>query len=52
MIQIILIHIGGYGPGKWYHSDGPYNESARNYECVFFYVDGLYRENVTFDIEY
>ena len=52
MIQIILIHIGGYGPGKWYHSDGPYNESARNYECVFFYVDGLYRENVTFEIEY
>ena len=25
-----------YGPGKWYHSEGPYNESARNYECVFF----------------
>ena len=42
----------GYGPGKWYHSDGPYNESARNYECVFFYVDGLYREKVTFEIEY
>ena len=42
----------GYGPGKWYHSEGPYNESARNYECVFFYVDGLYREKVTFEIEY
>ena len=42
----------GYGPGKWYHSDGPYSESARNYECVFFYVDGLYRENITFEIEY
>ena len=42
----------GYGPGKWYHSKGPYNESARRYECVFFYVDGLYRENVTFEIEY
>ena len=41
-----------YGPGKWYHSEGPYNESARRYECVFFYVDGLYRENVTFEIEY
>ena len=52
MIQIILVHIGGYGPGKWYHSEGPYSESARNYECVFFYVDGLYRENITFEIEY
>ena len=41
-----------YGPGKWYHSDGPYSESARNYECIFFYVDGLYRENITFEIEY
>ena len=52
MIQIILAHIDGYGPGKWYHSEGPYNESSRRYECVFFYVDGLYRENVTFEIEY
>ena len=52
MIRIILVHIGGYGPGKWYHSEGPYSESARNYECVFFYVDGLYRENITFEIEY
>ena len=41
-----------YGPGKWYHSKGPYNESQRRYECVFFYVDGLYREKVTFEIEY
>lgn len=41
-----------YGPGKWYHSEGPYNEYNRDYECVFFYVDGLYRENVTFEIEY
>lgn len=52
MILIILIHLGGYGPRKWYHSKGPYNESARQYECVFFYVDGLYREKVTFEIEY
>ena len=41
-----------YGPGKWYHSEGPYNESRRDYECVFFYVDGLYREEVVFEIEY
>lgn len=40
------------GPGKWYHSEGPYNEAYRNYECVLFYVDGLYREQVTFEIEY
>ena len=41
-----------YGPGKWYHSEGPYNEYTEDYECVFFYVDGLYREKVTFEIEY
>ena len=43
---------GNYGPGKWYHSEGPYNEAERRYECVLFYVDGLYREKVTFEIEY
>ena len=43
---------GGYGPGKWYHSKGPYNENRRLYECVFFYVDGLYRETVVFEIQY
>lgn len=41
-----------YGPGKWYHSKGPYDEDRRQYECVLFYVDGLYREKVTFEIEY
>lgn len=41
-----------YGPGKWYHSQGPYDESQARYECVFFYVDGLYREQVVFEIEY
>lgn len=41
-----------YGPGKWFHSPGPYNEDAERYECVFFYVDGLYREEVVFEIEY
>lgn len=41
-----------YGPGKWYHSEGPYDESDAQYECVFFYVDGLYREEVVFEIEY
>lgn len=41
-----------YGPDKWFHSKGPYNESLRQYECVFFYVDGLYREEVTFEIQY
>lgn len=33
-----------YGPGKWYHSPG--------YQCVLFYVDGIYRDEVTFEIEY
>ena len=41
-----------YGPGKWYHSEGPYNEDLRRYECILFYVDGLYREKVTFEIQY
>lgn len=41
-----------YGPGKWYHSEGPYDEADAQYECVFFYVDGLYREEVVFEIEY
>ncbi len=43
---------GGYGPGKWFHSPGPYNEYSRRYECVFFYVDGLYREKPVYEIEY
>lgn len=41
-----------YGPEKWYHSEGPYDEDYDRYECVFFYVDGLYREEVVFEIEY
>lgn len=40
-----------YGPGKWYHSEGPYDDYY-NFECVLFYVDGLYRDTVTFEIEY
>lgn len=43
---------GGLGPGKWFHSEGPYNENNRQYECVLFYVDGLYREEVVFEIQY
>ncbi|MBQ7409865.1 MAG: DUF2207 domain-containing protein [Clostridia bacterium] len=42
----------GCGPNKWYHSPGPYNEYLEQYECVFFYVDGLYREQPVFEIEY
>lgn len=40
------------GPGKYFHSPGPYNESTYNYECVLFYVDNVYREKMTFEIEY
>ena len=40
------------GPGKWFHSKGPYDEAARNYECLLFYVDNVYREKLTFEIEY
>lgn len=42
----------GYGPGKWFHSPGPYNEARRLYECVFFYVDGMYREQPVFELVY
>lgn len=42
----------GYGPGKWYHSPGPYNEDNDRYECVFFYIDGVYRDTMTFEIKY
>lgn len=41
-----------YGPGKWYHSQGPYNEDLRQYECLMFYIDDVYREKMTFEIEY
>lgn len=41
----------GLGPNKWYHSKGPY-DGMYNFECVLIYVDGLYRENTVFEIEY
>ena len=41
-----------YGPGKWYHSKGPYNEESADYECLMIYVDGLYRGKYTFEIQY
>lgn len=40
------------GPGRWYHSPGPYNPDRRLYECVLMYVDGLYREKVQFEVVY
>ena len=33
-----------YGPGKWYYDE--YDE------CVLFYIDGVYREEMVFEIEY
>lgn len=41
-----------YGPGKWYHSKGPYNPEYDKYECVFFYVDGLYRQKPVYEVNY
>lgn len=38
--------------GTWYHSEGPYSKMNDRYECVFFYVDGIYRDEVTFEITY
>lgn len=42
----------GLGPNHWYHSKGPYDESLRRYECVMFYVEGIYRDTITFEVEY
>lgn len=41
-----------YGPRKWFHSEGPYDEDAAQYECVLFYIDGVYREEMVFEIQY
>lgn len=41
-----------YGPHKWYHSEGPYSEYARRYECLMLYPDAVYRDELTFEIEY
>ena len=38
--------------GTWYHSPGPYSKLNDRYEAVFFYVDGIYRDEVTFEICY
>ncbi|MBR3832907.1 MAG: DUF2207 domain-containing protein [Lachnospiraceae bacterium] len=38
--------------GTWYHSQGPYSKISDRYEAVFFYVDGIYRDKVTFEITY
>lgn len=40
-----------YGPGKWYHSKGPYDD-YKNFECLLFYIDGIYRDTITFEIKY
>lgn len=42
---------GGYGPGKWFHSPGPYDDFLY-YESLIFYVDGLYRDTVVYEIQY
>ncbi len=42
---------GELGPGKWFHSEGPYDDYY-NYESLIFYMDGLYRETVVFEIQY
>lgn len=40
------------GPGRWFHSEGPYDEDAAQYECVLFYIDGVYREEMVFEVTY
>ena len=45
-----IVITSGYGPGTWYHSEGPY-DGVDKFECVVFNVD-IYREKVTFEIQY
>lgn len=40
------------GPGKYFHSEGPYDERALRYECLMLYIDNVYRDKMTFEIEY
>ena len=40
-----------YGPGKWYHSKGPY-DGEYYFECVLFYVNGLTEGTVVFEVQY
>ncbi len=42
---------GVLGPNKYYHSEGPYDDYYF-YESLIFYVDGIYRDTVTFEIVY
>lgn len=42
----------GLGPYKWYHSEGPYDEYYERYESLMIYIDGVYRDTMTFEIEY
>lgn len=42
---------GGLGPNKWFHSKGPYDDYM-NFESLMIYVDGLYREQVVYEIQY
>lgn len=42
----------GLGPNKWFHSPGPYNEENELYESLMIYIDGVYRDTMTFEIEY
>jgi len=46
-----IITDDGLGPGKWFHSKGPY-DGYRNFECVLFYVDGIYSEIMHFEVVY
>lgn len=39
-------------PKRWFYSEGPYNERRRQYESLLIYIDGTYREQMTFEIEY
>jgi hypothetical protein len=39
-------------PYTWYHSRGPYNENLRRYEALFIYPNGIYRDKLTFEIQY
>lgn len=42
----------GLGPNRWYHSYRKDWTAPDQYECLMIYINGIYREKVTYELEY
>ncbi|MCL2176389.1 MAG: DUF2207 domain-containing protein [Firmicutes bacterium] len=42
----------GLGPNRWYHDGGRNEQGGYAWQCLFIYVDGLYRGKYEFEITY